>query len=132
MSDTQSTPNLSETKLSPIVANVLYLFYAPSPTDAGFKQRHAAHGKAHLAHMGPMIANKTAKLAGVTVSPQSIGKTVPEMDVAGVMILFEAESLEWVQSFIKEDPFYVHNVWDQEKVVIQPLYLSSATPLIVT
>lgn len=100
------------------VKKSLFVVYAPDYADEeGLSRRLAARPK-HLERAKPLIESGTLKVGGAMVTPETIHTESKKM--TGSVMIFEAESLEFVQDLIHNDPYWVEKVWDHEKTVIMP------------
>ncbi|EMD33191.1 hypothetical protein CERSUDRAFT_126342 [Gelatoporia subvermispora B] len=103
-----------------------FLVYAPDYTDAEAPQRRLAVRPKHLEGARQLVAEGVIRVGGAMLSPESI-QPGAEKKMVGSTMIYEAESLEAVKKIVEEDPYYVGNVWDKEKLVILPY--AAATPL---
>ncbi|OCH93470.1 hypothetical protein OBBRIDRAFT_790176 [Obba rivulosa] len=104
-----------------------FLVYAPDYTDAEAFQRRLSVRPKHIEGAQKLVADGVIKVGGAMLSPESI-QPGAEKKMIGSTMIYEAESLEAVEKLVKEDPYYVGNVWDKEKLVIVPYAVATAFP----
>ncbi|KAF7428483.1 hypothetical protein PC9H_007707 [Pleurotus ostreatus] len=96
-----------------------FLVYAPDMTDGEATQRRFAVRPKHLEKVAPLIQSSVIKVAGMTITPESIAEGA-EKKPKGSLLIFEAESLEEVKQIIERDIYFTEKVWDADKITIFP------------
>ncbi|KAH8116758.1 hypothetical protein DFH11DRAFT_1505255 [Phellopilus nigrolimitatus] len=95
-----------------------FLIYAPYRTDEGIQQRRSAVIQEHLERIQRLAESKTLKVGGPLMDPESIASE-EKRAVASCMIIV-TPSYDAARKLIEEDPYYIGEVWDKEKLEITP------------
>nr|GAT55836.1 predicted protein [Mycena chlorophos] len=103
-----------------------FFVYAPDKTDEGAGARRMAVRPRHLAGADKLIEQGVIRVGGATLTPESI--TGGERKMTGSVIIYEAASIEEVRKLVDNDPYFVGNVWDPEKLVIAPFAAATRLP----
>ncbi|KAL0956197.1 hypothetical protein HGRIS_002354 [Hohenbuehelia grisea] len=117
--------SLSNASASPKLHH--FMIYAPDCTDSSAVERRFSVRPKHLEGVAPLIANRTIKVAGMFVTPESILPGATTKTPKGSLLIVEAETIDDVHKMIKNDIYYTSKAWDPEQLVILPFL--PVTPL---
>ncbi|KDQ27963.1 hypothetical protein PLEOSDRAFT_1083882 [Pleurotus ostreatus PC15] len=78
-------------------------------TDGEATQRRFAVRPKHLEKVTPLIQSRVIKVAGMTITPESIAEGA-EKKPKGSLLIFEADSLEEVKQIIERDIYFTEKV----------------------
>ncbi|EIM89483.1 uncharacterized protein STEHIDRAFT_118701 [Stereum hirsutum FP-91666 SS1] len=98
-----------------------FVVYAPDYTDAEALSRRLAVRAQHLAKAQTLHDSGVVKLGGAMVAEESLREEdASKRKMEGSVMIYEAGSLAEVMEYIHNDPYWVENVWDKEKLDIRP------------
>jgi len=97
-----------------------FLVYAPDKTDEGAAARRYKVRPRHMEGMAPLIKSGIIKVAGMSMTPESINREGEDRIPVGSVLIVEGNTLEEVRNMIESDIYYTSGVWDPEKLVILP------------
>ncbi|KAJ4468349.1 hypothetical protein J3R30DRAFT_3450507 [Lentinula aciculospora] len=108
-----STPNLHK-----------FVLFAPDAKDS----LRATVQKQHREAIAPFVQSGVVKVAGMTVTPESIESEDATVKPFGSCIIFEAENIDVVRKMVESDIYYTSGVWDREKLVLVPFLAVTSFP----
>ncbi|KAI0079813.1 hypothetical protein K474DRAFT_1591297 [Panus rudis PR-1116 ss-1] len=95
-----------------------FAVWAPDYTDPEALNRRLAVRPQHLEGARALIEKGHIKVGGAMVTPETY--QAEDVKMAGSVMIYSADSIEDVKSLIENDPYWVGNVWDKEKLSIMP------------
>ncbi|KAG0702982.1 hypothetical protein DFH29DRAFT_804155 [Suillus ampliporus] len=102
-----------------------YMVWAPDYTDGGTLARRMAVRPKHMLGANKLIKQGVIKVAGGLLTPESQDAESQDRKIVGSALIYEAESLEDVRSFVEADLYWKEGVWDKEKLVILPMLMAT-------
>ncbi|KAJ3761815.1 hypothetical protein EV361DRAFT_792407 [Lentinula raphanica] len=101
-----------------------FVLFAPDAKDSG----RSAVQKQHREAMAPFVQSGVVKVAGMTITPESIEYEDATVKPFGSCIIYEAESIDVVRKMVESDIYYTSGVWDREKLVLVPFLPVTSFP----
>ncbi|EIM89493.1 uncharacterized protein STEHIDRAFT_73652 [Stereum hirsutum FP-91666 SS1] len=104
-----------------------FAVWAPDYTDPDCLKRRLAVRPNHATNIKTLIENGILKVAGFTITPDSLELDNSERKMNGSMLVVAAANMAEVRTIIESDPYWDGKVWDKEKLTIMPFV--AVTPL---
>jgi len=102
-----------------------FVLWAPDSTEEDVTERRVKIRPRHLEYVRTLHEQGTLAFGAATLTPESV-KGQKAMN--GSLVIYETETIEQAWEAAKNDVFYVHKVWDTEKMTILPFMASFPWP----
>ncbi|KAJ3749244.1 hypothetical protein DFH05DRAFT_1476046 [Lentinula detonsa] len=101
-----------------------FVLFAPDTKDSA----RSTVQKQHREAIAPFVQSGVVKVAGMTVTPESIESEEAAVKPFGSCIIYEAENIDVVRKMVESDIYYTSGVWDREKLVLVPFLPVTSFP----
>ncbi|KAF8828819.1 hypothetical protein HHX47_DHR3000421 [Lentinula edodes] len=101
-----------------------FVLFAPDAKDS----LRSTVQKQHREAIAPFVQSGVVKVAGMTVTPESVESENATVKPFGSCIIYEAENIDVVRKMVESDIYYTSGVWDREKLILVPFLPVTSFP----
>ncbi|KIJ57271.1 hypothetical protein M422DRAFT_219170 [Sphaerobolus stellatus SS14] len=101
-----------------------FAVYAPDYADEGAPERRLKVREQHLLGIKGLKETNILQFGGVLLSQESVASPDAPRKMVGSMMVFRAESVAAVRVLIEQDVYWSGNVWDKERLTINPILIA--------